>query len=92
MRYSIPLQENGRLILPADIRRALNLKKGDRVIIDTQGDRIELTTAQRERRRAQMLFRSFIPSGEQLVDQLINDRRAEALEEDNVPSTQAKQP
>lgn len=92
MRYSIPLQENGRLILPADIRRALNLKKGDKVIIDTQGDRIELTTAQRERRRAQMLFRSFIPSGEQLVDQLINERRAEVLAEDKETSVQDQQP
>lgn len=92
MRYSIPLQENGRLILPADIRRALNLKKGDKVIIDTQGDRIELTTAQRERRRAQMLFRSFIPSGEQLVDQLINERRAEVVAENKVISVQDQQP
>lgn len=84
MRYSIPLQENGRMILPADIRRALNLKKGDKVIIDTKGDHIELTTAQRERRRAQMLFRSFIPAGEQLVDEMIDERRAEAREEERI--------
>ena len=78
MRYMIPLQENGRMILPADIRQALRLKKGDKVIIDTQGDRIELTTPQRERRRAQEMFRSFVPAGQDLVDQLIADRRLES--------------
>lgn len=82
MRYTIPLQENGRMILPSDLRKALRLKKGDKVIIETQGDRIELTTPQRERRRAQEMFRRFVPAGQNLVDQLITDRRQEAqLEE-----------
>ena len=78
MRYAVPLQENGRMILPADIRRALNLKKGDKVIIETEGDRVELTSAQRERHRARALFRKFVPAGQPVVDQLIADRREEA--------------
>lgn len=39
-----------------------------------------------------MLFRSFIPSGEQLVDQLMNECRAEVLTEDKVTSVQDQQP
>jgi len=78
MRYTIPLQENGRMILPSELRNLLKLKKGDRVFIDTQGDRIELTTPQRERRRAQEMFRKFVPAGQDRVDQLIADRRQDA--------------
>jgi len=78
MRYAVPLQENGRMILPADIRRALNLKKGDKVIIETEGDRVELTSAQRERQRARAMFRKFVPAGQPIVDQVIADRRDEA--------------
>ena len=43
-RYEVPLQENGRLILPAELRRMLGVDKGDRVVIRTDGERIELTT------------------------------------------------
>jgi AbrB family looped-hinge helix DNA binding protein len=66
------------MILPADIRRALDLKKGDKVIIETEGDRVELTTAQRERQRARAMFRKFVPAGEPVVEQVIADRREEA--------------
>ncbi|QEE43601.1 AbrB/MazE/SpoVT family DNA-binding domain-containing protein (plasmid) [Rhizobium sp. WL3] len=82
MRYIIPLQENGRMILPSDLRQALRLKKGDKVIIETQGNRIELTTPQRERRRAQEMFRRFVPAGQQLVDEVIDERRQEAMREE----------
>ena len=82
MRYTIPLQENGRMILPSDLRQSLRLKKGDKVIIETQGDRIELTTPQRERRRAQEMFRKFVPAGQQIVDEVIDERRQEALREE----------
>ena len=78
MRYAVPLQDNGRMILPADIRRALDLKKGDKVIIETEGDRVELTTAQRERQRARAMFRKFVSAGEPIVDQVIANRREEA--------------
>ncbi|WP_275592544.1 AbrB/MazE/SpoVT family DNA-binding domain-containing protein [Aquamicrobium sp. NLF2-7] len=70
------------MILPADIRRALNLKKGDKVIIEADGDRVELTTAQRERQRARALFRKFVPAGQPVVDQVIAERREEARSEE----------
>lgn len=82
MRYMIPLQENGRMILPSDLRQTLGLKKGDKVILDTHDDRIELTTPRRERKRAQEMFRKFVPPGQDLADQIIAERRQEALEEE----------
>ena len=61
-RYDIPVQENGRMALPAALRRALG--KGDRVVVLATDDGVELTTAQRARRRAQERFRRLVPEGE----------------------------
>ena len=77
-RYTIPLQENGRMILPVELRRALEVDKGDRVVLQTDGDSIELTTARRNRRRAQEIFRRYVPAGQNLVDQFIEEKREEA--------------
>ena len=51
--YEIPMQENGRVVLPVSLRKALGLAKGDKVLIETEGDRVTLTTARLRRKRAQ---------------------------------------
>jgi hypothetical protein len=56
--------------------------KGDRVIVQTDGDRVEITTAQRARRRAQERFRRLVPEGEAVVDTFIAEKRAEAARDD----------
>lgn len=81
-QYVVPLQENGRMILPADLRQTLGVGKGDRIVLRAEGDRIELTTARHERRRAQEIFRRYVPAGAQVVDEFIAERRAEARRED----------
>lgn len=81
-RYDIPVQENGRMILPAELRRALGVGKGDRVVILTTKDGVELTTAQRARRRAQERFRRLVPEGESIVDEFLAEKRAEVARED----------
>ena len=81
-RYDIPVQENGRMILPAELRRALGVGKGDRVVILTTEDGVELTTAQRARRRAQERFRRLVPEGVGIVDEFLAEKRAEVARED----------
>ena len=81
-RYDIPLQENGRMILPAELRRALGVGKGDRVVILTTENGVELTTAQRARRRAQERFRRLVPEGVSVVDEFLAEKRAEVARED----------
>ena len=73
------------MILPAELRRALGVGKGDRVIVQTDGDRVEITTAQRARRRAQERFRRLVPEGEAVVDAFIAEKRAEVAHEDDGP-------
>jgi AbrB family looped-hinge helix DNA binding protein len=91
-QYVVPLQENGRMILPADLRQALRISKGDRIVLRAEGDRVELTTARHERRRAQEIFRRYVPAGTQIVDEFIAERRAEARREDEETQVGPKTP
>lgn len=77
-RYNVPLQENGRMILPAALRRQLGVGKGDKVVILADGDRLELTTIKAMRRRSQEIVRKAVPEGYEMVDALIADRREES--------------
>ncbi len=84
-QFDIPIQENGRMILPAELRRALGVGKGDRILIQAEGDRIEITTTQRARHRAQERFRALVPDGEPVVDTFLAEKRVEVAREDEEP-------
>ena len=77
-RYEVPVQENGRMILPVELRQALELGKGDRVVLQRVDDRIELTTARLSRARVQARVRAQFPDAENVVDEFLAERRAEA--------------
>ena len=92
-RYDIPLQENGRMVLPVELRRALGVGQGGRVVVQTDGDRIEITTAERSRARAKERMRRLFSGRTGVVDELIAERRAEVLREgDGLPGDPADPP
>ena len=70
----------GRVIIPAHLRKELNLKPGDRLIVRRDGDRILLERRQAVAARLLARF-SHIPPDVSLVDELISERRAEAARE-----------
>ncbi len=80
-RYEVPLQENGRMILPVELRQLLGVGKGDRVVIQAEGQRIELTTASRARDLARERVRRRFPDASGVVDAFLAERRAEAARE-----------
>ena len=75
------LTENGRVLLPAEFRKALELAPGDEVIVSLKDGEIRITTVQQAIRRAQELLRRFVPPGRMLSEELIAERRAEAARE-----------
>ena len=81
-RNEIQMGAQGRLVIPAPLRKALNLHPGDRLVARRVGDSIVL-----ERREAieQRLLARFahIPKDERLADELVAERRAEARREDS---------
>ena len=85
-RFSATMTENGRLVLPAHLRRSLGVD-GQRaeIFFRLQGDEVTLTTKMQLLRRAQARLAGMALGGTKLASEaLIEDRRAEArLEPDD---------
>ncbi len=83
-RYTIHLGNRGRLVLPAELRRQLDLREGDRLILTVEADgSLRLVSAREAARRARGLLRQMLPhlEGRCLSEELIAERRAEATRE-----------
>ena len=70
------------MVIPATIRKRLGLQIGDAVtlVLDDDGA-ARLLTQTESVRRAQELVRQYIPAERKLVDELIAERRQEAVPE-----------
>lgn len=75
------LGEGGRLVIPAEYRKALGVEAGDEVVLMLEEGSLRVLTPREGIRRAQQLVRSYIPTGQRLVDELIADRRKETRNE-----------
>ncbi|MGH6917310.1 MAG: AbrB/MazE/SpoVT family DNA-binding domain-containing protein [Geminicoccaceae bacterium] len=75
------LNANGRVVIPAAVRKALDLRPGDELIIRVEDGELRLTTRRQALARARRMIREYIPSDEDLTQSLIDDRRAEAARE-----------
>lgn len=84
-RYTVPLGDRGRLVLPARLRHSLNLQPGDRLIItvDPEGG-FRAVSAREQARRLRGVYRD-LAVGRSLADELIAERRAEARREADGP-------
>ena len=70
-RYTVALGERGRLVLPAALRRRLDLRPGDRLIVTVDADDgFRIVSAREQARRLCGLYRDVTP-GCSLADELI---------------------
>lgn len=77
----VKLNENGRVVIPSEFRRALSIHAGDEIILSWEDDEIRITTMQRRLERAQRRARQYLKPGVSLVDELIAERREAAKRE-----------
>lgn len=77
----VQVAENGRMNLPADVRRALGLNGAGRIILTQDENGVMLTTADHALRRIRALAAPFKPEGHSVVDELLSDRREEVAHE-----------
>jgi len=77
----IKVNENGRVVIPAQFRKTLGIQVGDSVIARVEDDELRITTVKGRIRRAQRLVRQYIKPGRSLADELIAERRREARNE-----------
>ena len=77
----LQVNANGRVVIPAAVRKALDLRPGDEVIMRIEDGELRLSTRRQALARARRMIRQYIPSDEDLTQSLIDDRRKEALRE-----------
>ena len=78
---SAKIIKGGRLILPAEFRRQLDLKDGDRVTIEMVDDQLKITSQMAAVRRLQAKIAQYVPKGVSLSEELMAERKLEAARE-----------
>jgi AbrB family looped-hinge helix DNA binding protein len=80
-QYTIQAGDRGRLVLPASLRKQIGLETGDRFVITVEPDHsLRLVNLKHQVQKAEGLFKDLAP-GISLADELIAERRAEAIQE-----------
>ena len=80
-RSIVKLDNQGRVLIPAEVRDQLSMKPGDRLTLLVQDSEITILTFRAGIRRAQRIAAKYKTPGRSLVDELIAGRRAEAERE-----------
>ncbi|HET9209901.1 MAG TPA: AbrB/MazE/SpoVT family DNA-binding domain-containing protein [Thermoanaerobaculia bacterium] len=74
---TVAIGPQGRLVVPAEIRRELGFSPGDVLIATVEDGRLVLQKRETVLRRLRQRF-AHIPAGVSLADELLAERRAEA--------------
>ena len=78
---SVTVGKQGRLVLPADLRRRLGIEPGDVLMASAEDDRLVLESRKAVLARIRKRF-AHLPTDVSLVDELIAERRAEAARDE----------
>ena len=79
---AMKMSEGGRVVIPIEIRQAMDIKEGDTVLWELRDGKAQLTTRMAQLREAQAMVRRFVPAGVSLADELIAQRRAENAQDE----------
>lgn len=81
LSVSVQVKEAGRILLPAEVRVALGVGEGDKLVGEVIDGELRLMSQRTAIRQVQALVRQYVPAGVSLVDELIKERREEARRE-----------
>ena len=76
--YETTVDANGRIVLPAPVRRQLGLAPGDEVVLRLDAGGVRVTSRAAAIREAQAVVRRHVKPGVSLVQDLLTWRRKEA--------------
>jgi AbrB family looped-hinge helix DNA binding protein len=76
------LNENGRVVIPAPIRKKLGFTAGDTLMMDVEDGVLRIESYQARIRRIQQEFAQYIRPGILASDELIAERREEFRREE----------
>ena len=69
---------SGRIVIPAEYRKALGVEVGDGIVLRLEEGEIRMTGRTQAIRRAQRTIRRYVGAGRLLSEELIASRRVEA--------------
>jgi AbrB family looped-hinge helix DNA binding protein len=72
------INQNGRIVVPAVMRKAMGLKLGDSVVMSFEDGVLRIEPQKARVRRIQQSLRQLVPADRVLSDELIAERREEA--------------
>ncbi len=75
------VNQGGRIVIPAEMRKQLGIEIGDDVNLSLEDDSVKISTGKLALQRIRESVRKYVPAGVSLVDELIADRRREAENE-----------
>jgi len=76
----VSLGRQGRLVIPASLRRSLGLEEGDRLVARQEANRLVIEKPEQIKQRLKARFAQ-VPAERRLVDELIAERREESRRE-----------
>lgn len=79
--FSTKLDQNGRIFIPSQYRKAMGLKAGDEVIGSFEDGEVRLATRKQKLLRAKALVRKYIRTRKSLSGELLKERRREEARE-----------
>ena len=81
MHETVRMSENGRVVIPAEVRKQLGLTAGELLTLTVEEGSLRLMTRRARIRAAQASVARYISPGRRLEDELIAERRKEARRE-----------
>ncbi len=77
----IKVNENGRIVIPAQFREALGIRLGDEILMRMENEELHITTQKQQILQAQRLVSQYVDPGRSLSEELIAERREAAKSE-----------
>jgi len=74
------MSNGGRIVIPVAYRKELGINPGDDIVLTLEEGEIRLITAGQAVKRAQKLVRRYVPENASLSEELIEERREEAVD------------
>ena len=75
------IDNTGRILIPASIRKALSILPGDRLVVRLENGALRLLTRTQAVELAQALARSHLPEKRSITEELLAERRQEARDD-----------
>jgi bifunctional DNA-binding transcriptional regulator/antitoxin component of YhaV-PrlF toxin-antitoxin module len=78
----VVMAENGRLVVPAQLRQALGMARGGKMVASVRDGALVLEPFDTAMQRVRDVARRYVESGKSVVDELLSERRQDAARDD----------